>query len=215
VWHPKVRFDQGFSMNVAKAGFFDSQAEEPWASSAFGPDEMRSIARMLGQARLSEGMRVIEPGCGTGRLTVILADLVGRTGFVMASDISSHMIEAAHRRIGYDDHVLLHHGAIENYPFDPQSFDVVVCHNVFPHFDRKPETVRHLASALRIGGTFIVFHFMNSDGINDLHRKAHASVMSDLIPSESEMRSMFEAAGLNVAMLKDDESGYLLTATRR
>ena len=201
-------------MNKAKAEFFDSQVDQPWASSAFGPAEKRTIDRMLRQADLREGMRVIEPGCGTGRLTAILAELVGRNGFVLASDISPNMIEAAHRRIGFRDNVSLEHGAIEGYHFDPESFDVVICHNTFPHFDDKPRVVAHLAAGLKRGGRFIVFHFMNSAGINDLHRKAHASVLKDLIPVELEMREILGAAGLRVESLKDDESGYLLVATR-
>jgi ubiquinone/menaquinone biosynthesis C-methylase UbiE len=201
-------------MNKAKAEFFDSQVDEPWASSAFGPAETRTIDRMLRQADLGEGMRLVEPGCGTGRLTAILAELVGRTGFVLASDISLKMIKAARRRIGSRDNVCLEHGAIEGHYFDPESFDVVICHNVFPHFDHKPAAVAHLASALRTAGKFIVFHFMNSAGINDLHRKAHSSVLNDLLPCESEMRQIFPAAGLEVESLADDDSGYLLIATR-
>jgi len=201
-------------MNNAKAEFFDSQVDEPWASSAFGPAEMRTIDRMLRQADFREGMRVIEPGCGTGRLTAILAELVGRTGFVLASDISLNMIEAARRRIGSLDNVSLEHAAIESYQIDPKSFDVVICHNVFPHFDHKPTVVAHLASALKMGGKFIVFHFMDSAGINDLHRKAHRSVLNDLLPPEPEMREIFETAGLQIELITGGEFGYLLSATR-
>jgi ubiquinone/menaquinone biosynthesis C-methylase UbiE len=202
-------------MNSAKAEFFNSQVDEPWASSVFGPAEIATIDRMLKQADLREGMRVIEPGCGTGRLTGILADLVGPTGFVLASDISPKMIEAAFRRIGSRENVSLKHGAIESFQFDPKSFDVVVCHNVFPHFDHKPTAVNHLTAALKTSGKFIVFHFMNSASINDLHRKAHPSVLNDLLPAEREMKAIFEAAGLQVGLVQDDDSGYLLSATRR
>jgi len=201
-------------MNQTKAEFFDSQVDEPWASQAFGPDEMDKIDRMLEQARIREGMRVLEPGCGTGRLTAILADLVGPRGYILASDISSKMIESARCRIGMRDNVSLERSSIESYTLAPKSFDVVICHNTFPHFDDKLGVVTHLAAGLKTGGRFIVFHFMNSVGINDLHRKSHVSVLNDLIPSELEMRKIFRAGGLQVESLKDDESGYLLTSTR-
>jgi ubiquinone/menaquinone biosynthesis C-methylase UbiE len=201
-------------MNHAKAEFFDSQVEEPWASSVFGPDETAKIDRMLRKAQLEKGMRVIEPGCGTGRLTAILADLVGREGYVLALDISSKMIESARCRIGSRDNVSLEWTSIESYSFHSESFDAVICHNTFPHFDDKPSVVSHLAAGLKRGGRFIVFHFMNSAGINDLHRKADASVLDDLIPPEPEMRRILGAAGLRIESLKDDESGYLLSAIR-
>jgi ubiquinone/menaquinone biosynthesis C-methylase UbiE len=200
-------------MNEAKADFFDSQVNEPWAASEFGAQEREKVYRMLGQAQFRGGMRVIEPGCGTGRLTAILADVVGPGGLVHALDISSNMIEAARRRVGTRPNVCLECASIESSSFDPQSYDVVVCHNVFPHFDDKPAAVAHLAAALKKGGSFIVLHFMSSEEINDMHRKVHTSVLNDLIPPESQMRNIFEASGLQVQLIKDDEAGYLLCAT--
>jgi len=201
-------------MNIDKAEFFNSQTDEPWASSEFSSSERLAIERMFRAADVRGGMRVIEPGCGTGRLTTILADLVGSTGLVLASDISPKMIQAAFRRVGPRDNVALKNLAIESYRFDAESLDVVICHNVFPHFDDKPATVRHLAAALKPAGRFIVFHFMNSAGINDLHRKAHASVLNDLLPSENEMREIFRASGLRIEQISDDGRGYLLAAIR-
>ena len=117
------------------------------------------------------------------------------------------MIEAATSRAIYAlDNVLLECASVESYRLEPAAFDLVVCHNVFPHFDRKSAAVFHLASALKAGGRFIVFHFMNSDGINDLHRKAHTSVMKDLLPSEREMRDLFGNAGFAIDTLKNDDS---------
>lgn len=199
-------------MNKRKAEFFDSQVQESWASLPFGPDEKDKIDRMLAHARLQEGMRVVEPGCGTGRLTAILAEVVGPEGFVHASDISENMIRAARERIGIRENVHLECGSVESCSFDPQTWDAVICHSVFPHFDNKPQVVAHLVSALRTGGRFVVCHFMSSEWINDMHRKAHESVLDDVIPGEAEMRSLLESAGLRVERLLDDESGYLLSA---
>lgn len=201
-------------MNLEKSLFFDSQIHAPWAGTEYGPDEHDKIARMLGVARIKPGMRIIEPGCGVGRLTTILADIVGRQGFVFAADISEKMTATTRSRIGDATNVQLEHGAIEEYTFAPQSFDVVLCHNVFPHFDDKRKVVAHLAAALVQGGRFIVFHFMNSQNINDLHRKTDPAVLNDLIPQEDEMRILLNDAGLEVESFTDGEAGYLLCATR-
>jgi len=201
-------------VNRAKAEFFDSQVNEQWATAEFGDEEKAKIDRMLMHASLREGSRVIEPGCGAGRLTAILARAVGPTGLVLAFDISAAMIEAARHRIGSVKNVCFQFGPVEQYPFASGKFDAVICHNVFPHFDDKPKAVAHLAFALKPRGKFIVFHFMNSAGINDLHRKAHASVLNDLIPSETNMRSLFNDAGLEIDLLEDDDFGYLLSAAR-
>ncbi len=199
-------------MNQAKADFFDSQVNEPWAASEFGPEEREKVNRMLRKAQFREGMRIIEPGCGTGRLTSVLASTVGSGGFVHAMDISPKMVEAARTRVGALSNVRLECASIESLSFVPQSYDAVVCHNVFPHFDDKVAAVARLAAALKKGGSFVVLHFMNSEQINDLHRKVDASVLNDLIPSEPEMRKIFEVLGLRVDLIKDDETGYLLCA---
>jgi demethylmenaquinone methyltransferase/2-methoxy-6-polyprenyl-1,4-benzoquinol methylase len=102
---------------------------------------------------------------------------------------------------------------IENFLFEKQAADVVLCHQVFPHFDDKPLAVRLLANALKPDGKFIVFHFKNSAWINDLHRKAHPAVIVDMIPSEKEMKSMFEAADMMIDELRDDNQGYYLKAS--
>lgn len=201
-------------MNEKKADYFDSQAHEPWAASEFGLEEKAKVARMLSQIQCLQGMRVIEPGCGTGRLTAILAEVVGPAGFVHALDTSPKMIEAAGRRVGSRPNVSLECAQIESVSIEPGSYDLVVCHNVFPHFDDKPAAVLHLASALKIGARFIVFHFMSSREINDMHRQTHASVSEDMIPPEPEMRRILEAAGLRVETFRDDEAGYLLCAVR-
>ncbi|NJL60291.1 MAG: hypothetical protein HC887_12330 [Desulfobacteraceae bacterium] len=88
----------------------------------------------------------------------------------------------------------------------------MLCHQVFRHFDDKPLAVRLLAHALKPDGKFIVFHFRNSAWINDLHRKAHPSIIADMIPSPQEMKSMFEAVGMKIDTLRDDEQGYFLSA---
>ncbi|AFM24897.1 class I SAM-dependent methyltransferase [Desulfomonile tiedjei] len=201
-------------MNRAKAEFFDSQVNEAWAASDYGAEEIAKINRMLAYADLRRGHRVIEPGCGTGRLTAILAQAVGPTGMVLGFEISREMREAALRRMRTRENVLLLLEPVEAYPFAPEDYDIVLCHNVFPHFDDKPAALRCLATALKKGGRFIVFHFMNSAGINDLHRKADVSVLHDMLPAETEMRNLFRAAGMSIDMLRDDELGYLLSATR-
>lgn len=48
---------------------------------------------------LSKGMTVLEVGCGTGHVTIDLAELVGPTGHVHAVDISAEQIEVARSNV--------------------------------------------------------------------------------------------------------------------
>jgi len=52
----------------------------------------------------------------------------------------------------------------------------------------------------------------DSAWINNLHRKAHPSIIADRIPSPQEMKTMLEAVGMKIDTLRDDEHGYFLSA---
>jgi ubiquinone/menaquinone biosynthesis C-methylase UbiE len=199
-------------LNIAKAAYFDTQVSEHWAASDYTPEEMRKIERMLDLAQIEYGNKVVEPGCGTGRLTQILSKCVGPDGNVLSMDISPRMTSDCSRRTSCLQNVQVVCSPVESYGFEERGYDRVICHNVFPHFDDKPRAVQTLARTLKSSGKFIVFHFMNSDWINDLHRKAHSSVLNDLLPNSDDMARIFALANLKITHLTDDEMGYLLSA---
>lgn len=199
-------------MNVRKAEFFDTQAEAEWASAEYTTEELRKISRMLDLTGVGHGMKILEPGCGTGRLTRILADRVGPKGFVLAMDISTRMVEACLRNVAVEAHVEVLRAAVEDYPLVHQEFDAIVCHQVYPHFDAKRGALRIFAKILRPLGALALFHFISSSRINNAHLKAHPAVMNDLMPSEKIMRDMLAFTGFEIDLLEDDENGYLLIA---
>ena len=206
-------FHQGNLVNQLKASYFDSQAHAEWAAPDYTPDQMQKIDYLLAEADIRGGHHIVEPGCGTGRLTEILADCVGSDGLVMALDISPRMIEACRRRLGARRNVKIQCAAVEDFAFPKEAFDIVICHNVFPHFDDKAVALSILSATLKAAGKFMVFHFLNSTAINDLHRKAHPALIKDLMPDAGEMEGLFKGSGLTIDFLLDDEQGYFLSAT--
>ena len=59
----------------SKAEYFDSQIESEWANKEYKQEDLDKISRMLRLAQWRPDMGILEPGCGTGRLTEVLADL--------------------------------------------------------------------------------------------------------------------------------------------
>ncbi len=202
-------------MNSAKAKFFDSEVESEWSSKEYGRNELMKVQRILATGAVQDGSRVIEPGCGTGRLTKIIAERIGPRGVVLASDISAKMVEKARGRLEGYSNVQLTCGTIEDAMREPSSFDAVICYNVFPHFDDKYAVVTKLCSALKPSGLFVVSHLMSSSEINDLHRKTNPAVAQDFLPTLNEMRDIFASVNMTVVLLYDDENGYLLKAVPR
>lgn len=169
-------------MNRDKAKFFDAQAGADWAADEYGEVERPKLERLLKQSELGPGQRVLEPGCGTGRLSQVLAQVVGPAGHLVAMDISAAMVAACHRRVAGLSWVRVERMALEEFQAPANSFDRVVCHQVFPHFDDQPAALAHLVRLLKPGGVLTVVHFMPSAVINDTHRKAGTVVEKDMLP---------------------------------
>ncbi|NJL59803.1 MAG: methyltransferase domain-containing protein, partial [Desulfobacteraceae bacterium] len=102
-------------MNREKASFFDTQADQDWADAEYTPEETAKIERLIREAGIRTGTSIIEPGCGTGRLTKILSDTIGDEGRLIAFDISAGMIEKCHKRLEHAGNVEICFGATEKF----------------------------------------------------------------------------------------------------
>ena len=199
------------NMNAAKAALFDAEAEAP-----YGDADQPKIARLLAAAELGRGMQVLEPGCGTGRLTAVLAEAVGPQGQLVALDISGRMAQACRARVGASPQVAVHHGAVEDFPLDPGRFDAIICHQVVPHFDDLPAALTRLAAALRLGGRLVIVHFLGAAHVNAVQRTAANPILHhDRLPAVEEMSALLAGAGLTVDWAVDDELGYLVRGRAR
>ena len=201
-------------MNQAKAHYFDTQATAPWAVDPFQENDRPKIARLLTAAEIQPGMHVLEPGCGTGRLTTILADAVGPSGQVLALDISAAMVQACRDRIRNWANVQVLQVAIEDYAVEPATFDLVVCHQVVPHFDDPRVALATITRGLKAGGRLVVVHFVPATVINEIHRTAAPPIQQDRLPPPERMRALITEAGLVVDWCTEDALGYLVRGTR-
>lgn len=201
-------------MNYEKAVYFDGQIESDWAGKEYTDEERKRIAWVLDFVGLEAGMSVLEPGCGTGRLTEILADRVGPAGRVIALEISAAMVEKASRRVAALPQADVFHGALEEWPFE-DPFDLIMCHQVFPHFDDKERALERIALLMKADGTLVLHHFISSREINDLHRKVDPAVANDTMPGAESMERLMNSAGFQIQRFNDDDGGYLLVARNK
>ncbi|MFH1488602.1 MAG: class I SAM-dependent methyltransferase [Pseudomonadota bacterium] len=199
----------------AKVNYFDENVDAAWAAAEYGPDEMDKLARLFEHTGSLRGFKILEPGCGTGRLTAILSDRVGKDGSVVALDISPKMVDKAKAGTAARDNVEIHLSPMEAFPLERDTYDLILCHQVFPHFEDKDKVLTSLLRSLKPEGRLIVIHFINFEEINDRHRKAGTAVEMDQMPGENEMRLFFGNAGLHISFIVDDDLGYFLSASRK
>ena len=83
-------------MSVAAKTFNRLAANTRWH--AFTPAEERIVEEFARRWQIRAGDRVLEPGCGAGRLTEKLAAWVGPAGRVLAYDESPSFLHHARQR---------------------------------------------------------------------------------------------------------------------
>ena len=125
---------------------FDDVAEDYDQVRAGYPSEL--VASALDRGRLARGARVLDVGCGTGKLTEVLADLGLR---VDAVDPGAKMIAVARRRLRSPDGVTFHVGRFEDMTFPEASFEAAFSATAFHWLDARVSWPK-VASCLRPAG---------------------------------------------------------------
>jgi 2-polyprenyl-3-methyl-5-hydroxy-6-metoxy-1,4-benzoquinol methylase len=133
------------------------------------PDELRRLMlqadvlrptteRLLREAGLRQGMRVLDLGCGAGDVAMLAADLVGPSGHVVGIDRSAEALDLARDRArgaGYAN-IEFHQGAAEDFA-DLKSFDLAIGRYVLIHQADPANFIRAAASHVKPGGA-VAFH---------------------------------------------------------
>ena len=152
-----------------KGETFNRMSDDPeWWE--FGPEERSKVDDFIKRFNLRPGDRVLEPGCGTGRFSELLAATVGPNGRVLACDTSPAMIaQARTRRLGaaveFACAPVLEAGAAG-------PWDAIVCFNVLPHLLPIAEHLRTMRGWMRPGASLWICHSASRQCINDIHAEA-------------------------------------------
>ncbi|RKY65815.1 MAG: hypothetical protein DRQ02_09720 [Candidatus Latescibacterota bacterium] len=112
-------------------------------------------------AELKGNERVLDIGCGTGRLSLMLFTLLDN-GFIYGMDLSSKMVKQARRetrrngcKINYEV------GNSKRLPYKSEVFDVVFTSLMYNHltYEEKQETLREIHRVLKPTGRYISAEF--------------------------------------------------------
>jgi SAM-dependent methyltransferase len=150
---------QATDANEAMRHYWNTVAGPRWVASP-GFRERRnqeSLALLLNCLRLAGGESVLEIGCGTGAVTIPLAEAVGEHGRVVAVDISEPMLGAARQRIEASGvhNVTLLSGDAQVLAFEPAAFDVATSRMGVMFFADPVAAFRNMGGALRPGGRLV------------------------------------------------------------
>jgi SAM-dependent methyltransferase len=120
---------------------------------------------MLDVAAVQPGRRVLDVAAGTGEQTLMAARRVGPTGYVLATDQSSSMLNVAAeaaRKEGLKN-VETRVMNAEDLVVDPDSFDAVICRMALMLFPNPAKALSAMRRVLKPGGKVAVIVFSALD----------------------------------------------------
>jgi len=106
-------------------------------------------------AGLTDGMRVVDVGCGCGATALAASRAVGASGNVLGVDISTPMLARARERASREglDNLRFENADAQTYTFPPAGTDAVVSRFGVMFFDDPTAAFANIATTLSPGGT--------------------------------------------------------------
>lgn len=115
--------------------------------------------RLIDKAELSRGERVVDVGCGTGKVPIVAADMVLPGGEVVGIDASTEMIAMSRKRAREANvDVAFRQSVMEDLPFPDGYFDVVLSCQALHHVprDAKFQALSEMRRVLKPGGRLLL-----------------------------------------------------------
>lgn len=153
------RLDEIRQLRQKEAGaFFERSAKEWDAIRALHYPEAdieTAVLKILGKGPFE---RVIDMGTGTGRMLSLIAPFAKSADGI---DLSHQMLTIARSNLSAEQyaHVDVRHGDAINTPFEDESADVVIIHQVLHFLDEPERAILEANRLLKAGGRLLVVDF--------------------------------------------------------
>ncbi len=195
-----------------KSRFFSQLAGE-WEAHHSQFDERANLARLVKLFSLGPGNRVLDAGCGTGRLLPFLQSAVGPDGWIAELDFAAEMLLLGRMKARLASVAFLQADS-EKLPFRSAAFDAVVCFSLFPHLDHPKAAASEFRRVLIPGCRLFIAHLMSREELNRMHGTTSGPVRHDMLPDAAAMTCLLESTGFSQVCIVDRPGLYLAEATR-
>lgn len=172
-------------------------------------DDLRAmLAPFLADVETAES--VLEIGTGTGALIPHLLAAIP-AGRLLSVDLAHGMVIRARQRA---PQARLLQADAHHLPGADAAFDVVLCHNSYPHFADRTRALAEIRRVLRPGGRLLILHNNSRERVNAIHSGAGDAVAHDLLPPGETLRDRLQNAGYADVWVEDTPEHYFARAVR-
>ena len=136
---------------------------------------------------------------------------VGADGLITGVDISIAMAERAHRNFPFKNVTVVDADAC-CLPFQDSTYDMAVSFAAFPHFHKKEQALTEVSRVLKSGAKYFIIHLASSKELADQHHEEGGVLANDELPSESDLRRMFDESRFEDVQIEDHPGLFLASA---
>lgn len=194
--------------------YFDQLAARTDAL-AFRPEEREGVARLLRRLAPLEGARVVEAGCGNGRLSVKLAEAIGAAGRLWALDPSAEMGACCRRALataGAGEWTTVEIAAAETSAAPESAWDCALFFRAWPHVGNPVRVLEQSRRWLAEGGRLVIANLQGSAQLNAMHAACHRAVEGHRMPPAVELARTLTEAGWRVETAVETPEDYFISA---
>ena len=121
--------------------------------------------RAIEALSIPRGAVVADVGAGSGYMTVRLADKVGPSGRVYASDIQPEMLQMLDARLKKEKitNVTLVQGTLDDPKLPPDTLDLILMVDVYHEFSEPQKMLRAMYQSLKPGGRIVLLEYRKED----------------------------------------------------
>lgn len=168
---------------------------------------------LLTGRRHPKTLRVLEIGCGIGRMTKYLAEVFGE---VHAIDVSGEMIRQAKERLANTSNVHFSEGNGSDFSsFPDEYFDFVFSAYVFQHVPSFEVIKSNICDAFRVLKPRGIFKFVTSGVNNEDYLKADKDTWSGHPFTEQDIRPLAKSLGAQLLGVVGNGTQYCWTLLRK
>lgn len=157
-------------------------------------------------ARWQQAQNVLEIGTGTGAFVPVMHHFAPHIE-LLSVDLAFGMVTKA-RRHGHPATFM--QADAHDLPLHAHSFDTIICHNSFPHFQDKMTVLREMRRILSPGGQLMILHNMPRAAVNEVHRRAGPPIDADVLPTGDVLKQDLLHAGFVAIHVEDTDQHFIV-----